>query len=439
MKRGKIGFVFLFFIHSFLFSQQRNQIGISGFYVQEIDSLPIGFSSVEYMYPLYKSEKYDFKGGLQFIGALTGVRGGYFAFGYRFELNSKFKKRVQFGSSFSMLAGGGGSAPDKDGWMLQGSVYSQFKLFTNLKLRAGLSYTEVSGSIIKGFSPTCGLYWNILDLQNDTLNSRNFLKLSSVYPEVGFAISKSKKLGFIGTGASWEFGKLAGDISVHALANVYGGYMHALLATGFGIGKNRIKLIPAVIIGAGGGGGTSVGGGALVGFQCGVKLKGETMSFGLKYQNLKAISGDFGYQGMFVSLGKSIHSSSKFRLKLQPVVKAYFGKEGFGNLGVRVVGLERKLLSLMGSTYWAFTNNKGAYAEGLFELTLKPTEYSLVYSILSIGAGAGAGINGSKGSVIGSVGLGLISPWKKLPISIELGLWKGGNIPSYSLSMIYQF
>jgi hypothetical protein len=159
----------------------------------------------------------------------------------------------------------------------------------------------------------------------------------------------------------------------------------------------------------------------------------------MKYQCVKSVSTSFHYQGLFFSIGRSMNSSSKFSLNWYPVLKAYTGSNGFGNLGVRIVALKNKRFNLMGSSYWAFTHNKGAYAEGLFETTYKPFERLPLYTLISIGAGAGAGINGKEESLIAGLGFGIHSLWINLPLSIELQAWKGGNIPSYSLSMIYQF
>jgi hypothetical protein len=265
------------------------------------------------------------------------------------------------------------------------------------------------------------------------------LKWTAVYPEIGFGLSNKLKLIFIGTSASWQFKKIAGDISIHALANIYGGYMQALLNTGYNFGNNRLKFIPSVITGVAGGGGTSIGGGAIFGVQSYLGFQGNSTSVGLKYQYVKSISTNFYYQGLFFSVGKSINNSSKFSLNWYPVIKAYSGSKGFGNLGIRIVALKNKRFNLMGSSYWAFTNNKGAYAEGLFETTYKPFERLPLYTLISVGAGAGAGINGKEESLIAGLGFGIDSPWINLPLSIELQAWKGGNIPSYSLSMIYKF
>ncbi len=435
IKWNVLALLFVLFSPIYTFSQR---IGYSAFYVSERGNLPIGFASAHLDYLLKKKSNYELVGGLQFIGAATGVRGGYFAFGYRMEGLTNTNKKLNFGSSIGFLAGGGGAAPDKDGWMIQGSVFAQTKIARSINFRAGINYSHVSGDMIRGFSPTIGIYSDF-KLNKDTIKSDSELKWTAVYPEIGFGLSNKLKLIFIGTSASWQFKKIAGDISIHALANLYGGYMQALLNTGYNFGNNRLKFIPSLITGIAGGGGTTIGGGAIFGVQSYLGFQGNSTSVGLKYQYVKSISTSFYYQGLFFSVGKSINNSSKFSLNWYPVLKAYSGSNGFGNLGIRIVALKNKRFNLMGSSYWAFTHNKGAYAEGLFETTYKPFESLPMYTLISVGAGAGAGINGKKESVIAGLGFGIDSPWINLPISIELQAWKGGNIPSYSLSMIYQF
>ena len=431
----KFIFVFILFVCNYSFSQRP---ALSAFYVAEKSTIPIGFASAHLDYLIKQgNSNYELFGGLQFIGAATGKRGGYFAFGYRLEAVKHTSKKIQLGSGIGFLAGGGGAAPDKDGWMLQGSIFSQYTLNHKVNLRLGVNYTHVSGNMIRGFSPTFGIYSNFTYRKN-TDEPDSELKWTAVYPELGIGLSNKLNLIFIGTGASWKYKQIAGDISIHALANWYGGYMQALLSSGYAFGKNKFKFVPSIITGLGGGGGTSVGGGTLLGIQSLFGFQGNTSSIGLKYQYVKAVSAGFGYQGLFFSIGKSLNQNNKFDLNWYPVLKGYTSSNGFGNIGVRIIAAKNEKINFMGSSYWAFTHDKGAYAEGLFEMTYQPSKKVPVYSILSIGAGAGAGINGKEESLITGLGFGLDLTWINLPISLEIEAWKGGNIPLISTSILYK-
>ncbi len=403
----------------------------ASFAVQEKNNLAIGFISTTINYPILKRTNFNLNGGFQFIGSYFGNRGGYFAFGYKVESLFLSSKKIKFGLSASLLAGGGGGAPDKDGWLVQTSAFSQFLTFNKLNLKAGLAYTYVSSGMIQGLSPFLGLNFNMY-------SKKNQFKINSIYPEFGFGIYNHQKLAFIGTGLNWSSRKLAGDVSIHALANAYGGYMQSLASIGYNFKLNQFSFSPGVVVGFGGGGAASVGGGALCGVQFSSHYLINKINLGLKYQMITAPFDQFNYNALFFSVGKSLNDSTQLKLDWQPVLKVYNGKNGFGNIGIRFLGIKRSHFSLLGSTYWAFTDNRGAYAEGLFETIIKPVNSIPVYSIISAGAGAGAGINGKKESLIVGVGIGISSLSNAFPFSIEISAWKGGNIPMISTSLIYK-
>ncbi len=439
--------VFLFFIFSFFTLSVRAQqdpsiIGLGGFVVPDNsfdEKGLIGFTSISLDSPLLTNSKYELKGGLQFIGATTGVRGGYFALGYKADINLNPSNKFQPGIGVSFLAGGGNKTRVYDGFMIQGTAFAQYQKSPSLKFRAGVVYSYVSGGVVKGWSPTLGVFWDFNPSLRDTANNPTFFEWKTVKGEIGIGKYANRKLAFIGAGASWQVGKrLAGEFTIHSLANLYGGYMQVLSATGIKIGSNRFNLVPAVVLGLAGGGGAEVGGGAMTGLQCSSELNINNTSLGLKYQFVKALNGDFGYQGAFLSVGKNLDKKSESGIKYHPSIKFYTGSEGFGNIGLRIDILHWKLLSLMGSTYWAFTHDKGAYGEGFFELGIKAPYSIPLYAIGSIGAGAGAGINKETKALIKGISLGLNSPWKKIPLALEAGYWKGGNIPATSLSLIYK-
>lgn len=434
-------FIFICLSFSASFSQKNYNLNLGGFYIPEENNHNIGFSSFSVSYPILQKEKTEFSAGIQFIGATTGVRGGFFAFGYTSEFNFKPFKTDKFylGVNTSFLAGGGASAPDKDGWILQGSGFMQYTLFRDFKLYLGASYSYVSSGVISGWSPNLGFKLNLNYGPYDSAYKPINLNWYNINAEIGLAKSPKGKLGFVGASSSYQIGKLiAGDLSIHAIANTYGGYMQTLLSSGIALHFKKFQFNPILIAGLGGGGAAPVKGGALYGFGFSTKLLTSKVHMSLKYQYIKAIENVFTYHGVFASIGKPIASDSNSNFSWYPVMKTYFGENGFGNIGARFVAHEWRKVKFMGSTYWAFTDNKGAYAEGLFEIQVNAPNKIPLYILGSIGAGAGAGFNKKTESVLKGISLGVSSPFKKVPLSLEFSYWSGGNIPHYSISMTYK-
>ncbi len=414
-------------------------MALSGFYVPEKNNLDIGFSSFDVSDQFFHTNKLKADHGLRFIGASTGKRGGYFAFGYFTDLISRPDKKFQPGLNLALLAGGGAAAPDQDGWMVHGNVFAQYLFKSGLAFRAGLNYGYVSGGQILGFSPIAGLNWRLrTGPSRDSLGKINF-SWSAAYGESGAGKFNEKNLAFVGAGARWEYGSvLAGEAMIHALVNVSGGYMQSLFSGGPDFKLGRFHLIPAPVIGLGGGGGVPTLGGALYGAQLGLAYTGSDFYFGVKYQAIEALSKRFSYRTVFVSFGKMLNADHEARFGWDLVTKAYFGVNGFGNIGARFTAFRYRELRLMGSTFWACTHNKGAYAEGLFEATLGGSQRIPVYLVASAGAGGGSGINQRKAALIYSAGIGYALPFKNFPLSIEAAFWKGGNIPPLSLTGAYR-
>jgi hypothetical protein len=443
MKSFLAFFVFLFCLQAVFpivsYGQNNTVTGVSGFYIPEKKSLNIGFTAFDMSAALYSGRNLSVSGGMRFIGATTGRRGGYFAFGYFSEALLRPEKRFRPGISMALLAGGGAAAPDEDGWLAQATVFSQYDWKNGLGVRAGLNYAYVSGGAIAGFSPVLGLAWKLRTAAHpDSLPERNAFTWNEVYSELGLGTLNGQPLGFLGAGAGWTAGKrFGGDFTIHALANAYGGYMQTLFSGGPVLSYRSFYISPALVIGLGGGGSAATKGGALYGAQLGLFYRSRLFHAGIKYQLVDAFYGKFGYNGLFVSAGKHINAETAAAMNWHLVTKAYLGQGGFGNIGARFVGYEDRNLRLMGSTYWAFTHNRGAYAEGLFEATYDAGRLPF-YFIASFGAGAGAGINGKTASVIYSGGIGFASPWKKFPLQVEAAHWRGGNIPNWSIALSYR-
>lgn len=422
------------------YSQRSTYTGVSGFVIPEKNNPEIGFTAFDIHHALVSNEKISFNGGMRLIAATTGKRGGYFAFGYGSELIIRPQNRLQFGIHAALLAGGGAAAPDKDGWLVQSTLFSQYQWKTGLSLRAGLNYGYVSSGVIQGFSPLLGMNWRLHTSGNTTLSSeRKVFVWNAVFGEMGVGRFGKQHLGFIGSGAVWKYGShMTGDVSIHALANTYGGYMQTLFSGGPALSVKSFSISPAVIIGMGGGGSVKTVGGALYGAQLGFFYSGKRFHTGIKYQFVEAFSRQFHYNGLFLSIGKTFNEKHTPLIGWDLITKAYLGKEGFGNIGARFTGYEYKKLRLTGATYWAFTHERGAYAEGLFEAILGAPGEIPFYVIASGGAGAGAGINRKTASLIYAAGLGFASSNKRFPVHIEAAYWRGGNIPNWSISLAWR-
>ncbi len=258
--------------------------------------------------------------------------------------------------------------------------------------------------------------------------------------EFGLAKSPNGIINLIGISSDWEYNKwISGELSIHAIANKYGGYMQTLFSSGLQIGLNNLNFYAGGIIGMGGGGAAIVNGGGLFGYQISSTFDFKKVTLGIKYRNIKPFGGTFKYDGLFLTIGKEIDPKETGNIKWCAQIKNYLGNNRFSNIGARFTLLDKKFIALSGSTYWAFTDNMGAYAEGLFDIKISYEKKLPLYIIGSTGAGAGAGINKATKSLISSLGIGLNSPWNNLPISLEGNIWVGGNIPKYSLSLNYNF
>ncbi len=433
------GFFILLLLPPCTYGQNHSRIGISGFFVPEKNNLNIGFTSFDLQNRLITREKFALNYGLRFIGATTGIRGGYFAFGYFSELILSPDRPLQAGLSAALLAGGGAEAPDYDGWMTQGGLFAQYQFKNGPGLRAGLNYAFVSGGDISGFSPLLGLNWKLNTASDSDLTNKPVLTWNAVYGDLGIGRFKEEDLAFIGAGARLSYGRhFSGDIMFHALMNAYGGYMQVLVSGGPDFTVNSFHMSPALVLGLGGGGAAQTKGGGLYGAQLGLFHTGKHLYVGLKYRYIESFYGEFGYNGLFASVGKMLSLKQSNTISWDFVTKAYIGSEGFGNIGARFTAFEYRKLRLMGSTYWAFTHNKGAYAEGLFEASLHAPGSWPFYLITSFGAGAGAGINLKTASLIYAAGIGFSAPLKQLPFNLECAYWEGGNIPHWSLALSFR-
>ena len=89
--------------------------------------------------------------------------------------------------------------------------------------------------------------------------------------------------------------------------------------------------------------------------------------------------------------------------------------------------------SLRGESYWAFTDGRGAYAEGLFGVRYQP---GWIYFESQLGAGAGGGINLWNGAGLAFLNTGLdipISSYTSLNIKYVYNLYSTTPFPRHGV------
>lgn len=415
----------------------QESIALGYFQVDEVGKEPIGFANVDLSYSALRKQHFDVNLGARLGIACAGQRGGFFYLGYLGEGLYKMNDWFSLGLQGSFSAGGGASAPDKDGWILQSGAFLQIGNRSRFALRAGYVYSYVSSGKIKGYSPMLSLNFKLQAKETQDLKGFENLSWNSFQAESGVGLFENKRLAFVGAAANYSFGKyLGGDFAVVALVNTYGGYMQSLLGLGPQISGKRLQFGIHGVVGAGGGGGVKSGGGGLYGAQAKLSVKLGKWLVGIKGQRIQALSKKYNYDGLFLSFGKQL--GNELKVDISPAFKCYLGSNSFGNIGARIKALSKGPVKFYLGTYWACTDNRGAYAEGLFEGEIYPFKFPL-YTVVSLGAGAGAGINGGTSAIIYSAGIGYTLPWDKLPLSFECSYWDGGNIPNASLTVLYRF
>ena len=96
-------------------------------------------------------------------------------------------------------------------------------------------------------------------------------------------------------------------------------------------------------------------------------------------------------------------------LSIENGIRTYLGEDGFSNLGIAFRLYRKGMVQLRGESYWAFTDGRGAYAEGLFGLRLQP---NIWFIETQVGAGAGGGIN-----LWGAAALAFVNAGFEIPVN----------------------
>jgi hypothetical protein len=305
--------------------------------------------------------------------------------------------------------GGGAESSDGSGGFVTGAAALEYRM-EKVSFGLGGQYSYISTGIIQGSSPylTLRLHQEMKQLKNPIREASLFINpMWSPYNEHG------RTTGFIGVGGRIFNDNLYTSVYLGAAVTDLGGYMDVYGGFGKRFDLGPIRFMGEFNLGTGGGGRAPDGGGGLVGGQIECQLPVTNNYIGLAVGGLHSIDAPFYYgfaslrvgtEFIFAANGSNIEGMKPVNLVMESSVRSYLGTSGFSNLGVAFQLYKYKSLILRGESYWAMTDGRGAYAEGLFGLRYQP---GMFYVEGQIGAGAGGGINlwGGAGLIFMNTGL----------------------------------
>ena len=371
---------------------QITMINFDYFTVDESPKGPIGFlgtgvSMVHPNLPVY--------GGIRLNNALIGTRAGYYTFGYHMGAQVPLRRGLYFHPRLMFTSGGGAESNDGSGGFATISTSLDYK-WKDWSLGMGGQYSYISTGVIQGVSPYITLNKSISFVEplKEDLHVQLFTNtLYSIWNE------HSRPTGFIGIGGRSFSDQFYTSVYLTAAVTDLGGYMDVY--GGYGTYKDvgPFRLLLEANLGTGGGGRAPAGGGALWGTQGELQYHAENLFAGISGGLLSSINEPFYFSFLALHLGTELKFNSNAKrnesyatenLQIESSIRTYLGSNGFSNLGVAFQLYRYKALSLRGESYWAFTDGRGAYAEGLFGIRYQKNWW---YIESQVGAGAGGGIN----------------------------------------------
>jgi len=196
-----------------------------------------------------------------------------------------------------------------------------------------------------------------------------------------------------------------------------GGYMDVYGGYGIFGDYGAIRLLGEINAGTGGGGKAPAGGGLLGGIQGELQWHSGGKFVGISSGVLKSLDGPFyfGFTGLHTGIDfhytatQNENGFTPMNLSIENGVRTYLGEDGFSNLGIAFRLYRKGMVQLRGESYWAFTDGRGAYAEGLFGLRLQP---NIWFIETQVGAGAGGGIN-----LWGAAALAFVNAGFEIPVN----------------------
>ena len=385
-------------------------------YLQAIEASkgPIGFMGTAANYHLKDGPSYF---GIRLNNAAVGTRAGYYTFGYQAGMTMDIGKNWSLHPKLMFTTGGGAESNDGSGGFLTTALLLQHRTNT-LEWGIGGQYSFVSTGVIQGWSPMLNMR-----LHQNFERQPYVVSQAQIFTNVMYSTwnEHQRNTGFVGVGGRLFDKHTYKSVYLTAAVTDLGGYMDVYGGYGIFGDYGAIRLLGEINAGTGGGGKAPAGGGLLGGIQGELQWHNGGKFVGVSSGVLKSLDGPFYFSFVGLHLGTDFNFTSSqneigylpMDLSIENGIRTYLGPSGFSNLGVAFRLYRKGMIQLRGESYWAFTDGRGAYAEGLFGFRLQP---NIWFIETQVGAGAGGGIN-----LWGAAGLAFVNAGFELPIN---GHWE---------------
>ena len=389
---------------------QLTSINFDYLTVDEAPKEPIGFigTGVSIHHP-----SLPIYGGIRLNNAAVGIRAGYYTFGYHAGARLRLTDNWSFHPRLMYTTGGGAESNDGSGWFVTPAATLD-RQFGNYTLGVGAQYSYVSTGVITGSSAYFSLNKQIDFKQKGLKPFHTQLFTNTVYSSLN---ERNSDIGFIGVGGRSFLNRTYQSVYLTAAVTDLGGYMDVYGGYGLWEQFGAWRLLTEVNFGTGGGGRAPAGGGLLYGAGGEVQYHHNQYFIGGSAGILKSLDGPFYFSFIGLHLGTDFNFTSTqneigylpMDLSIENGVRTYLGEDGFSNLGIAFRLYRKGMVQLRGESYWAFTDGRGAYAEGLFGLRLQP---NIWFVETQVGAGAGGGIN-----LWGAAALAFVNAGFEIPVN----------------------
>lgn len=388
---------------------QKTAINFDYLTVDEAPLGPIGFlgTGVSLYHP-----SLPVYAGIRLNNALVGTRAGYYTFGYQAGAHLALGQHFELHPKLMFTAGGGAESNDGSGGFGTAALSVDYTQ-GNWTLGAGAQYSYVSTGVIQGASPYFSLHRTLDFSTPQARPTKTQLFTNAMWSTWN---EHQRPTGFIGVGGRIFDKQTFKSVYLTAAVTDLGGYMDVF--GGYGVYRDvkNVRVIGELNAGTGGGGRAPAGGGAIYGAQAEVQYHFSDVFLGLSSGLLSSVNEPFFFQYTALRLGTEFSFNDKSyaqegfalaHLQAESSIRTYLGDQGFSNLGIAFQLYKKSNFSFRGESYWAFTDMRGAYAEGLFGIRYQP---GYLYVETQVGAGAGGGINLWNGAGLAFMNAGIDLP-----------------------------
>lgn len=389
---------------------QMTSINFDYLTVDEAPKEPIGFvgTGVSIHHP-----SLPIYGGIRLNNAAVGIRAGYYTFGYHAGARLSLTDQWFIHPRLMYTTGGGAESNDGSGWFVTPAATLD-RRFGDYTLGVGAQYSYVSTGVITGSSAYFSLNKQIDFKQKGLKPFHTQLFTNTVYSSLN---ERNSDIGFIGVGGRSFQNRTYQSVYLTAAVTDLGGYMDVYGGYGLWEQFGAWRFLTEVNFGTGGGGRAPAGGGLLYGAGGEVQYHHNQYFMGGSAGVLKSLDGPFYFSFIGLHLGTDFNFTSTqneigylpMDLSIENGIRTYLGEDGFSNLGIAFRLYRKGMIQLRGESYWAFTDGRGAYAEGLFGLRLQP---NIWFVETQVGAGAGGGIN-----LWGAAALAFVNAGFEIPVN----------------------